>query len=174
MSVSHCLENYLCQAHVEYQVVPHRYTESAYDSARSAHVPTASVVKAIMLRDRRDHHFVMALIPSSHKLKTLWVMQELGSDLVLAKEGEFGGLFPDCVLGAIPGFGQAYNMHLIWDDELARQDQLYFEAGDHEGLIKIGQLVFRQLFEEHPHGVISMPYENYSLFHMDEVRGELH
>ena len=174
MSVAHALENFLGEARVNYNIVRHSHTESAYDSACSAHVPTASVVKAVLLRNRQDGRYLMALIPASNKLRLPWVRRELGSDLVLAREAELADMFPDCMLGAIPGFGQAYDVDLIWDIALLEQAELFFEAGDHEGLIRINQSQFRSLFDRHSHAAISLPDECYALYHSDETRNGLH
>jgi Ala-tRNA(Pro) deacylase len=81
---------------------------------------------------------------------------EVAHQPVLARESELPDVFPDCSLGAVPGFGQAYNLDLVWDDELGEQPCLYFEAGNHEELIQIEQYDFHQLF------------------HVDELRGSVH
>ena len=174
MSVAHYLEDYLSDAQVDYKVISHARTQTAFDSAHSAHIPTSNVVKAILLRERHSSRYLMALIPASNKLKLSWVNEALKKDLELAQEEEIASQFTDCELGAIPGFGQAYDISLIWDDELGRQPQLYFEAGSHEELIQIDNNEFGLLFEEYAHGVISLSYENYSALHADEIRGGLH
>lgn len=174
MSISHHLETYLGDAQVSYNTSHHGHTESAYDSACAAHVPTANMVKAVLLRNRSDNRYVLAIMPASNKLKLAWASRELEEDLVLAKEAELAEMFPDCEVGAIPGFGQAYDMDLLWDDELSDQAQLYFEAGDHEALVEINQSEFQSLFGPYPHAAISMPHENYAQYHADEIRGGLH
>ena len=174
MSIAHSLENYLSYTQIDHQRIPHEFNETAYDSALSAHVPIASVVKAVVLRDRFSDRFVMALIPASNKLKFPWVNRALRSDVVLAGEAEIASLFPDCVLGAVPGFGQVYDMELLWDDTLANQSPLFFEAGSHEDLIMIDQLEFSRLFEKHPHGVFSLSNVDYAMLHADEVRFSVH
>ena len=173
MSVSPRLENYLCQAHIDYDVVHHGFTDNAYDSACSASVPTSNVVKAVILRDRTDNKYVVAAIPATHKVSLPWINKELNRDLILANEDELKGLFPDCLPGAIPGLGQAYDIDMIWDDQLQAQRDLYFEAGNHEDLVHISREQFALLFKQQPHSVISLPSEQYSLYHTDEIRGGL-
>ena len=164
MSIAFSLKDYLHQSHINYHRISHGYTETAYDSACSAHVPISSVVKAVVLRDRCSDRYVMVLIPASNKLKLALINRSLRSDLVMAGEAEIASLFPDCALGAIPGFGQAYDMKLIWDDALAEQPQLFFEAGSHEDLINIDKFEFSRLFEDQPHGVFSVAHDGCSVF----------
>ncbi len=179
MSVSPCLEKYLHNEHVSYDVISHAFTDNAYDTACSARVPISNVVKAVVLKDRKptmqnrtqQSSFVVAAIPASNRLKMSWVNQELERDLVLADEIELAACFADCALGAIPGVGQAFDMDMIWDDQLGQQPNLYFEAGDHEQLIHMDKKQFEQLFHTYPHGVISLPSESYSVYHADEIRG---
>ena len=173
MSIAPRLYNYLNQAQVDYDVLAHGFTESAYDSACVSRLPSSNVVKAVLLKDRfgsSNPHYVIAAIPAGNKLKIPWVNQELQRDLVLAEEVELASLFPDCLLGAVPAMAQAYNIQLIWDDQLARQPELYFEGGNHEELIHIHGDQFPPLFDAYPHTVISLPAESYSIYHADEIR----
>jgi Ala-tRNA(Pro) deacylase len=164
MAIAPSIETYLSKVHVNYDLVMHAVTDSALHSAQAAHVPTSNVVKAILLKDQSDEGYVMAAIPASNKLRVAWVNVEIGRHLVLAGENELRTLFPDCVLGAIPGFGQAYNLDLIWDDQLEQQRELYFEAGNHQELIHISKKQFIKLFRDLPHSVISLPADSFPLF----------
>jgi Ala-tRNA(Pro) deacylase len=156
MSVSHCLENYLSVAHVDYALVPHSPTVSAFDSACSARLAASEVVKAVVLKDRAADGYTMALIPACNKLE-MSRLPHVHGEMCLATEDEFESLFPDCELGAVPGFGQAFHVDMIWDEELLAAQNLYFEAGDHQALIQIQQDEFRQLFGQYPHALISVP-----------------
>ncbi|MAT92069.1 MAG: deacylase [Halioglobus sp.] len=170
MSVSHAIENYLSVAHVYYQVLQHNFTASSFDSACSAHVPASAVVKAVMLRDRHTGEFAMALIPASNRLKLSWLPSRF-ADMQLAQEDEFNAMFPDCAQGAVPGFGQAFQVDMVWDEELLEPDKLFFEGGDHQALVAIDQFDFRDLFGRYSHGVISLPNDIYCAYHADELRG---
>jgi len=171
MTIATRLANYLSVTQTDYQVLAHKPTHSAADSAHAAHLSEASVVKSVLLRDRRSGRYLMALAPASNRLKLGWLEAEENADLEMAREEELVGLFPDCEMGAVPGFGQAYHLDMVWDDQLAEQAQLYFEAGNHEELIQIDHDDFLQLFGTYRHNAISLPHESYAQYHTDEVRG---
>ncbi len=171
MSISPMVQEYLEGAHINYDLVHHGFSESSYDAACSSHVPIASVIKSIVLRDSHNHHYLLAMIPACNKLKLQWVNEILGRSLVLAREDELQALMPDCSLGAIPPLGQIYGMDVIWDSALREPKQLYFEGGDHEDLVHITHGDFLALFNRRTEGNISVPADNYSLFHADELRG---
>lgn len=164
MNIAPRLENYLNDSTVEYDVVHHAHTENSYDSACSANVASCSVVKAVILRDEFDGKYVVAMVPADHSVKVSRVNSNLNRSLVFADESEAHELFPDCEKGAIPGFGQAYNLELIWDEDLETQSKLYFEAGNHQDLIEIDNEQFKILFEHQPSGDISTPKE-YRCYH---------
>lgn len=153
MPVSHHIENYLCTVHVHYQVVRHPCTASACDAAP---VPADALVKAVMLRDAPGHRFAMALVPASNRLELGWLPGRFAG-MGFAREEDIRALFPGCVLEAIPGFGEAFELEMVWDEELLERSHLYFEGGDREALIRIGQDDFRDLFGRYAHGVISLP-----------------
>lgn len=156
MAVSRSIENFLSVACVDYQKVTHGFTETAYDSACSADVDASQVVKAVMLKDPHGEHYTMALLPASNILELGWLPGVQGG-MHLASEEEFDRMFPDCARGAVPGFGQAFHVDMVWEDELLEQDDLYFEGGDHRTFVQIAQKDFRELFSAYPHQVISMP-----------------
>jgi Ala-tRNA(Pro) deacylase len=157
MTVANRLANYLSVTQTDYQLLHHKPTNSAADSAHAAHLAEGSVVKSVLLRDRLSGHYLMALTPASNRLKPGWLESDDNADLEVVREEELFGMFPDCELGAVPGFGQAYDLDMIWDDQLADQAQLYFEAGNHEELIEIDHDDFLQLFGTYRHDAISLP-----------------
>jgi len=153
MAIAITLKSYLDNHSVRYETVEHTRTESAIDSAKSAHVPPHQVAKAVVLED--DKGFIVSVLPSSNRLNIGWVNEELQRDLHLATEAELKPLFSDCATGAIPALSEAYGVRVIWDDQLKHAPDIYIEAGDHEHLIHLKGEDFRQLMDKLPHSVIS-------------------
>lgn len=174
MSAAARLTNFLNLSQTPYRLVSHRHTESAADSAHAAHVPTPRVVKSVLLRDRGDGHYLVALAPACNRVDLDWVSRGVPVDPVLAREAELAEVFPDCAVGAVPGFGQAYNLDVVWDDDLGEQPSLFFEAGDHRDLIEIDRDDFHRLFDGYPHAMISQPSDSYLAYHSYEFWGETH
>ena len=173
MSVSPRLENYLCQSRTEYEIIPHNFCERAYDIACMARLPASKVVKTVVLRESKTGKYLAAVVPAANKIKLSWVNNERGHNYQFATEVELQYLYPDCLSGAVPAFSQAYDMDVIWDDQLAIPKDLYFEAGNHEELIHITREQFKLLFGASSHSVISLPADQFSMYHADEVRGSL-
>jgi len=63
----------------------------------------------------------------------------------LASEEEFESLFPDCELGAMPPFGNLYDMETIVAESLTDDDEIAFNAGTHKELVKISYKDFEEL-----------------------------
>ncbi|MEH6571205.1 MAG: YbaK/EbsC family protein [Halioglobus sp.] len=164
MSVANRLTNFLTVSQTEYRLVPHRHSHTAADSAQAAHIPMKRVVKSVLLRDRGNGRYLMALTPACNQVDLGGVRDGVATDPVLASEAELGDVFRDCELGAVPGFGQAYHMDMVWDDELSQHESLFFEAGDHESLIEIEHDDFLRLFDGFPHASISKPSESFEAY----------
>jgi Ala-tRNA(Pro) deacylase len=79
----------------------------------------------------------MALIPAAYVLVLDLIDRENPGRHRLATEDELHMMFADCTDGAIPGFAQAYNLPMIWDYALREPEELYFEGGDHQTLIRM-------------------------------------
>jgi Ala-tRNA(Pro) deacylase len=81
---------------------------------------------------------VMLVLPASYrvdmkKLKGILNCKKVG----MAKEEEFQELFPDCEIGAMPPFGNLYNLE-VWVDQVITEDEfIVFQAGSHVETLKI-------------------------------------
>ena len=65
--------------------------------------------------------------------------------MVLATEPEFKNRFPECELGAMPPFGNLYDMEVFVADSLAEDTEIAFNAGSHTELIKLSYADYERL-----------------------------
>jgi Ala-tRNA(Pro) deacylase len=151
MAVAQTVVGYLQSRHVPYQIVMHPYNETARSVAESAHVPPARLAKAVVLADTRGG-YLMAVLPSDRHVGVEDLGRRLGRRLALAPENRLPSVFRDCASGAIPPLGPAYGMETIMDDSLVGQPEVFFESGDHCGLIRVSGEEFLALLREARHG----------------------
>jgi Ala-tRNA(Pro) deacylase len=59
------------------------------------------------------------------------------SRLRLATEEEFIARFPGCEIGAMPPFGNLFNMKVVVDPELEKDPFIYFNAGNHVQTVRL-------------------------------------
>lgn len=155
MGIAQTVREYLDEAGVDYELVPHAYAPNSRRAAQAAQVPEDQVAKPVMLEDARG--YVMAVVPASRRVELQTLERALGRRLVLATEREVRDLFADCSKGAVPAVGQAYGLDVVWDDSLASCEDVYFEAGDHTDLVHMSGKEFTFLMGRKPHGRISAP-----------------
>ena len=145
MAIAHTLESYIAQRGIPYDVISHAHSHSSAQTAELAHVPGDRLAKSVILED--DDGYVMAVLPSTCHVRLGRLGRELNRKLRLATEKTLPALFEDCELGAIPPVGLAYGVSTVVDDGIARQPEVYFEAGDHERLIRMNRDDFRLLMD---------------------------
>jgi Ala-tRNA(Pro) deacylase len=153
MSIARTVRNYLEQRQVRYDVVPHTRTLCSMETAAAAHVPGDNLAKSIILKDETG--YVMAVVPSTHRLELGQLHRALHRPVGLATEAEIAELFRDCDYGAVPALGPAYGMMTLMDDSLVERPEIYFEAGDHEELIRVNGDQFANLMAGAHHGRFS-------------------
>ena len=153
MPIARKLQTFLKENYIDYEVVSHPYSERALDTAYSACIPVKNMTKAVILNDKKG--FVMAVMPSIHKLVLRWINGQMSRDLQLASEQQLERLFPDCDKGAVPAAGTAYGLLTCWDDELNSVQDLYIEGGNHRELVHLGRDQFKRLLQGQPHAAIS-------------------
>ncbi len=155
MAIAERLQTYMQSKGVRYDVLTHDRTMTTSGSAQAAHVPGARVAKPVVV-----HHemgYVLAVVPSTHRVELGTLQGLLDRRLGLATEDEVARLFDDCQLGAVPPIGAAYGLPVMLDDSLAGASDLYFEGGDHQSLVHVSADAFRALTAEARHGRFSHP-----------------
>ncbi len=143
MSMSNTLRSYMEGQSIPYEVVAHRLTRSSMESADAAHVASDHLAKAVIVKEGED--YMMVVVPSDYHIHLGKLHQLLGREVGLATESELASLFPDCAEGAIPPLGAAYRLITLVDSSLLDQSEIYFEAGDHEHLIRVSGGQFAHL-----------------------------
>lgn len=158
MGMAMKLAGYLRAHPVQFDLLTHAHTGNSLRSADAMHVPPGCLAKAVVLEDE-NADMVMAVLPASCKLNLDDLRSRTGRKLRLATEAELQKRFDDCALGAVPPIGNAYGMETILDDRLMVPPELYFEAGDHETLVRVKTSDFVGLLEGAPHMSFSAPVE---------------
>lgn len=153
MTIAQTVKTFLDSHQVHYDVVRHSPALSSMKTAAAAHVPGNRLAKSVILKD--DAGYVMAIVPSTHRIELGRLHRELHRPLGLATEMEVCGIFRDCDVGAIPALGPAYGIDTVLDEALANQPEIYFEAGDHEELIRVSGKEYDDLMCDARHGHIS-------------------
>ena len=90
--------------------------------------------------------FVLVVVPSPDRVDFKKVRTETGARKArLASEDEFGNLFPDCAVGAMPPFGNLYDVPVYVDQALAEEAEIVFRVGTHRHTMKVAYADFERL-----------------------------
>lgn len=146
--ISRKLKDFLDQRNVKYVVMTHSPAYTAQEIAASAHVPGRYLAKTVMVVI--DGALAMAVLPASQRvlIEDLRDITET-EDVRLAHEPEFKDAFPDCEPGAMPPFGNLYDMSVYVSPTLAERHEIIFNAGSHHELIKMAYRDFEHLVRPH-------------------------
>ncbi len=140
------LEAYLREQGVPFQIQHHPIAFTAQEVAASEHVPGRMVVKVVMVV--ADGKPVMLALRATDRVDLHKLAAVLGvSEARLAEEREFGALFPDCELGAMPPFGNLYGVPVYVDAALAEDETIVFQAGTHTDTMSLKYADFARLVQ---------------------------
>jgi Ala-tRNA(Pro) deacylase len=138
------LKNFLDSNHVKYTTISHSPAYTAQEAAASAHIPGKELAKTVIVKV--DGEFAMAVLPASMHVSLARLKAAAGVGATeLASEDEFEKLFPDCELGAMPPFGNLYDMPVFVAEQLTEDDEIAFTAGSHTELVKLSYNDFDKL-----------------------------
>ena len=90
----------------------------------------------------------MAVLPASHRADLDQLREALGAEHIeLANEEEFRDAFPGCALGAMPPFGNLYDLDVVVARRLTEDKEIAFNAGTHTELVKLDYEDFDRLVQ---------------------------
>jgi Ala-tRNA(Pro) deacylase len=144
------------QAKVPYEIFNHPLAYTAQEIAAKQHVPGNEIAKVVMLEV--DGSLVMAVIAGNHKIGLDDVRASLGALHVrLATEDEFLSRFPGCEIGAMPPFGHLFGLKTVVDPALAKDEHIYFNAGNHVQTVRLRYKDFLALAKPQVMPLVALP-----------------
>jgi len=131
------LKAFLDENKVKYVTIRHSSAYTAQEIASSAHVSGKEFAKTVMIKIYG--RMAMAVLPASYQIDFEMLRNAFGTKKVtLASEMEFMNFFPDCEIGAMPPFGNLYDMEVYVAESLTSNKEIAFNAGNHTEIIKLG------------------------------------
>jgi Ala-tRNA(Pro) deacylase len=144
MPISRKLKDYLDEAGVAYTHHIHPTAYTSREIAAVAHIRGKELVKSVILK--ADDRLVMAVLSANHTADLDALRDAIGSEtLKLATEDEFRDAFPTCEVGAMPPFGNLFNLQTFCESTLEQNQEIEFNAGTHRDAIRIAFADFQRL-----------------------------
>jgi Ala-tRNA(Pro) deacylase len=138
------LREFLDQNQVEYTHTSHPLAYTAREVASAEHVPAKEMAKTVIFLGEQGYG--MAVLPADSVVDLEQLRLDLGlARLRLATEAELSELFPACELGAMPPFGNLFDLPVYVDSRMAGEDTITFNAGTHRDVIHMHFRDFERL-----------------------------
>jgi len=140
------LKDFLDSNKIKYVAVSHSEAFTAQEIAASARIPGKELAKTVMVK--LDGKMAMAVLPASYMVDFDLLKKASGAKKVeLAGEKDFKDMFPECDVGAMPPFGNLWDMDVFVAETLAEGEEIAFNAGSHTELIRLAYKDFERLVE---------------------------
>ena len=138
------LKEFLDRHKIKYVTITHLLAYTAQEIVASAHIAGKELAKTVMVKI--DGKMAMAVLPASYKVSFDLLNRAAGASKVkLANEQEFRDMFPELEVGAMPPFGNLYDMEVFVDESLSQDEEIAFNSGSHTELIKLAYRDFERL-----------------------------
>jgi len=143
--ISTKLKEYLDSAGAGYNRHRHRAAYTSQQIAQAVHVPGQQMVKTVILKTD-DGHLVMAVLSANDTANLDVLREKIGCGLLrLASEAEFRDAFPTCALGAMPPFGNLFDLPLYCEANLSQNREIEFNGGTHDETIRMSFAAYKRL-----------------------------
>lgn len=138
------LKKFLDENDVKFVTTSHSQAFTAQEVAAAAHVPGKELAKTVMVK--LDGELAMVVLPATRRVDVERMKGVTGAgEVALASEDEFSGLFPNCEPGAMPPFGNLWDLTVFVDEHLREDEHIAFNAGTHTELMKLSYSDFERL-----------------------------
>jgi Ala-tRNA(Pro) deacylase len=138
------VKQFLQTNNIKYVTITHSTAYTAQEIAALTHMKGRDLAKTVVVK--LDGSLALAVVPASLHVDLLRLREISGAkNAELASEGEFRSRFPGCELGAMPPFGNLYDMPVYVDDSLAGKREIAFNAGTHSELMQLAYSDFQRL-----------------------------
>lgn len=137
--LSHLRKNRILFSH---SIHPPAFT--AREVAAAEGIPAHEISKVVVYVG--DHDYGMVVLPADSMVDFPEVARLMGLGHVrLATEIELLDMFPECELGAMPPFGDLFDMPVLVDESIETGGFIAFSAGTHRDVIQLKFDDFRHL-----------------------------
>ena len=144
MAATKNLEKYLRDQGVRFETMTHPVAYTAQEVAAALHVSGRRLAKVVIAN--ADGQLVMLVLPASFRVGSSNNGSLMKATKVhLASEEEFESTFTDCEVGAMPPFGNLYDLSVYVDQSLVGVREMVFKVGSHGTSMKVRFTDYKQL-----------------------------
>ncbi|MFW6059201.1 MAG: aminoacyl-tRNA deacylase [Phycisphaeraceae bacterium] len=137
----------LLDAHdVPYETMTHEPCYTSYQLAHRTKVPPRDVAKTVIVAV--DGRLAMVVLPGCEWLDLDQLKAASGArEVCITSEDDYKIAFPDCEVGAMPPFGNLYDMPVFVSESLRGDEQIVFNAGTHTQMMRIAYDDFERVVD---------------------------
>jgi Ala-tRNA(Pro) deacylase len=136
MAICKRLKEFLDGGGVRYVTIEHSPAYTAQEVAQSAHVPGRLVVKSVVVQADGKRFLVATTANQRLNLEKVALACE-ARHARLDSESDLKVLFGDCEVGAMPPFGNLYDMPVVMDPAVWDDREITFNAGSHTTVVRM-------------------------------------
>ncbi len=138
------LMEFLADHHVKFITISHSPAFTAQEIAATAHIPGKQLAKTVVVKI--DGKVALAVLSALDMVSLEGLKKATGAEMVeLASEEEFSDLFPGCEVGAMPPFGNLWDLNVFVDQRLREDEHIAFNAGSFTELVQLSYSDFESL-----------------------------
>lgn len=138
------LKDYLTKNKINYFSISHPVAYATREISHLSHITEHALAKTVVVN--AGNKKVLVILPCDESLNFETLKKSLHvNDVSLVDENQFAKLFPDCELGAMPPFGNLYDLDVYVEKDLTHNKDIAFNAGSHTELIKMRYRDFETL-----------------------------
>jgi Ala-tRNA(Pro) deacylase len=144
MEIPKKIIKFLEKENIKYQIIKHKTVYTAFDKSATLKLPEKIIGKTLILKT--NGKLAMALIPASKKLDLQKIKKLTKVKKVqLVSEKIIKNKLKGVKIGAVPPFGQLWNLPVFIDRSLLKEKEIILNSGNYNFSIKISPKELKKL-----------------------------
>lgn len=140
------IKAFLDKNNVKYVSIKHSPAYTSPEIAESVHISGNNFAKTVVVKV--DGQLALVVLPAHQHVDVEQIREAAGAkEVAIASESEFVDQFPDCDVGAMPPFGNLFDMDVYAMPGLDAHEDIYCNAGSHAEVISLKSADFFKLVQ---------------------------
>jgi Ala-tRNA(Pro) deacylase len=129
---------------IKYTIIHHSPAFTAQEVAATSHIPGRSMAKTVVVEI--DDALALAVVPATRDVDMSLLRSVAEARYAsLADPTDFATRFEGCQLGMMPPLGNLFGMRTYADSDLAKEENIAFNAGSHSDVVVMRFADYRRI-----------------------------
>lgn len=145
------ITNFLKEKNISFEHLTHEHIHRSAEAAKIRGNSIEQAAKAIILKGKEkkgEYVFFQCVLSGHKKIDFKFLRKEFGYTSVSLADPEDVLKLTGCTIGSVPPFGSLLGLKAYLDEDVLKNEYIFFSAGTHNDSIKMKSIDYKHILEK--------------------------